>query len=277
VSGNAETKALLAGFVAAVDAAGGDVQAILAAVKSGVGRMVDALERMEVQRDEARDWRNVKVSKDGETHCLGTLIELLERERDEAIAREDKAKAVLRRLVDAADAFRADQSGAHPSCGRVQPVSVAECLELAAALDAAEDVVGERTTKVYTDEVAGACCLCRHWGMVLRGGDPMAPNAIGVCLGERSPYRHRETDPSTWCAAFETRGSVAGDGKVEGGTRAEEVEECSACGGTGFDGHDCGEDTCCCADPEDNIPCQFCNGTGFVAVPKHSEGEGGGE
>jgi hypothetical protein len=37
---------------------------------------------------------------------------------------------------------------------------------------------------------------------------------------------------------------------------------CSQCGGDGVDGHDCGEDTCCCLDPEDNESCDICNGEG---------------
>lgn len=47
--------------------------------------------------------------------------------------------------------------------------------------------------------------------------------------------------------------------------------ECLACGADatwvectrcvdGFTGHDCGEDTCCCADPEDNVECDVCDG-----------------
>ena len=39
-------------------------------------------------------------------------------------------------------------------------------------------------------------------------------------------------------------------------------EECEQCGGEGVDGHDCGEDTCCCRDPEENIPCRECGGRG---------------
>lgn len=36
----------------------------------------------------------------------------------------------------------------------------------------------------------------------------------------------------------------------------------------GFTGHDCGEDTCCCADPEDNVRCDICNGAGgFYLCP----------
>lgn len=41
-----------------------------------------------------------------------------------------------------------------------------------------------------------------------------------------------------------------------------EWAECEVCGGEGVDGHDCGEDCCCCADPEDNIPCDCCSGEG---------------
>lgn len=38
--------------------------------------------------------------------------------------------------------------------------------------------------------------------------------------------------------------------------------ECWRCGGTGLIGHDCGEDVCCCRDPEDNVECDICNGEG---------------
>jgi hypothetical protein len=30
----------------------------------------------------------------------------------------------------------------------------------------------------------------------------------------------------------------------------------------GLAGHDCGEDTCCCLDPEDNVLCDICEGKG---------------
>jgi hypothetical protein len=40
----------------------------------------DFSRKLEQERDEARKWQNVKITKNGETHCLGTLIELLERE-----------------------------------------------------------------------------------------------------------------------------------------------------------------------------------------------------
>lgn len=38
--------------------------------------------------------------------------------------------------------------------------------------------------------------------------------------------------------------------------------ECWQCGGEGYSDHDCGEDTCCCLDPEDNVRCDVCNGKG---------------
>lgn len=31
----------------------------------------------------------------------------------------------------------------------------------------------------------------------------------------------------------------------------------------GVSGHDCGEDSCCCADPEDNVRCDECQGRGY--------------
>ena len=64
--------------------------------------------RMERERDEARDWKNVKVSKGGETHCLGTLIEMLERERDEA-------RELARELRDAFERFYG-----FPNCSRAR-------------------------------------------------------------------------------------------------------------------------------------------------------------
>jgi hypothetical protein len=30
----------------------------------------------------------------------------------------------------------------------------------------------------------------------------------------------------------------------------------------GYSGHDCGEDTCCCLEPEENMVCDTCNGAG---------------
>jgi hypothetical protein len=39
-------------------------------------------------------------------------------------------------------------------------------------------------------------------------------------------------------------------------------QECEECGGDGLVGHDCGEDTCPCADPEPNVPCPLCSGEG---------------
>lgn len=41
-----------------------------------------------------------------------------------------------------------------------------------------------------------------------------------------------------------------------------EWEECWQCGGEGYSDHDCGEDCCCCADPEPNVVCDICNGVG---------------
>lgn len=31
----------------------------------------------------------------------------------------------------------------------------------------------------------------------------------------------------------------------------------------GYDGHDCGEDVCCCLDPEENGVCDECEGHGY--------------
>lgn len=39
-------------------------------------------------------------------------------------------------------------------------------------------------------------------------------------------------------------------------------EECEYCDEDGFVDHDCGEDCCCCADPEPNVTCDVCRGVG---------------
>lgn len=39
--------------------------------------------------------------------------------------------------------------------------------------------------------------------------------------------------------------------------------DCASCDGSGFNGHDCGEDTCCCLRPDDNVECSDCDGRGW--------------
>lgn len=39
-------------------------------------------------------------------------------------------------------------------------------------------------------------------------------------------------------------------------------EACEHCDGGGFDGHECGEDCCSCADPWPNRVCNICGGKG---------------
>lgn len=36
--------------------------------------------------------------------------------------------------------------------------------------------------------------------------------------------------------------------------------DCGQCDEFGMDGHDCGEDYCCCLYPEDNMICDTCGG-----------------
>ena len=37
--------------------------------------------------------------------------------------------------------------------------------------------------------------------------------------------------------------------------------DCYACD-EGYSHHDCGDDTCCCLNPEPNVKCDICNGEG---------------
>ena len=41
------------------------------------------------------------------------------------------------------------------------------------------------------------------------------------------------------------------------------TDDCEHCGGEGVTGHDCGEDCCCCAAPEDKVVRGICWGRGF--------------
>lgn len=38
--------------------------------------------------------------------------------------------------------------------------------------------------------------------------------------------------------------------------------DCWNCAGDGYSDHDCGEDTCCCLFPEDNVECDTCDANG---------------
>lgn len=61
----------------------------------------------------------------------------------------------------------------------------------------------------------------------------------------------------------ETEGGV---GVKDGIRHGVEYESCADCDGTGVNGHDCGEDTCCCLYPEDNVSCDYCQGAGVYEV-----------
>ena len=47
---------------------------------------------------------------------------------------------------------------------------------------------------------------------------------------------------------------------------------CHVCDGAGVFGHDCGEEVCCCLDPEDNDPCEECRGRGWYWSCDQCEG-----
>lgn len=47
-------------------------------------------------------------------------------------------------------------------------------------------------------------------------------------------------------------------------------EHCDGCV-DGFQGHDCGEDSCACAEPADNVTCGICGGAGGFHICLSSE------
>lgn len=54
-------------------------------------------------------------------------------------------------------------------------------------------------------------------------------------------------------------------------------EKCPNCDDYGYSHHDCGEDTCCCLNPENNVPCDWCDGKGgwYKCLSCDSEKQGG--
>lgn len=48
--------------------------------------------------------------------------------------------------------------------------------------------------------------------------------------------------------------------------------DCWQCGGEGYSDHDCGEDCCCCLNPENNVICDICNGAGGWKQPEPQDG-----
>lgn len=61
--------------------------------------------------------------------------------------------------------------------------------------------------------------------------------------------------PEMYRADMEIDCQCARCGSSCDGGQCEECED-------GLDGHDCGEDCCCCLYPEENVVCQYCDGTG---------------
>lgn len=49
--------------------------------------------------------------------------------------------------------------------------------------------------------------------------------------------------------------------RVCGQHGAKQWRDCYNCD-EGYSHHDCGEDCCCCLDPEDNVVCDICDGDG---------------
>lgn len=71
-------------------------------------------------------------------------------------------------------------------------------------------------------------------------------------------------------------GNSTQQNEVNGGTPLAEPlgsdddwVDCWNCGGEGYEGHDCGEDCCGCADPEPNVPCHVCHGKGGWKNPNN--------
>lgn len=94
-----------------------------------------------------------------------------------------------------------------------------------------------------------------------------------VCPKCKNPYwdrpRKTEVDMSDVLPMTETKTIECIEGFEEVCAKCGgdvEWTDCWNCGGNGIDGHECGEDTCCCLDPEDNVRCNTCEGKGSWAT-----------
>lgn len=56
--------------------------------------------------------------------------------------------------------------------------------------------------------------------------------------------------------------TVANDAHCKNCGDQKQWIDCYNCGGEGYSHHDCGEDCCCCLEPEDNVVCDICRGEG---------------
>jgi len=132
----------------------------------------------------------------------------------------------LARLVDAADAYSADQSGATDKrCGLVQPITVAEGQELNDAMAAARAILA-RAEPGEAGEWMGPW-KCKECGRIDLGGRVTMPDGKGgfyhkhgrtwgECYGEYVPYDRRHPAPSP------------------PGALRDGMEECAACRGAGY-------------------------------------------
>jgi hypothetical protein len=66
--------------------------------------------------------------------------------------------------------------------------------------------------------------------------------------------------------------SIAGDWDPDEGDFGDDGSvECWDCCGEGVTHHACGEDTCCCLNPEDNVTCATCGGKGYLSLAQPSD------
>lgn len=74
-------------------------------------------------------------------------------------------------------------------------------------------------------------------------------------------------------SATEIRGGIEYFDALRAAGDVQHEAQCARCGSSvtwvrcgncvdGYSHHDCGEDTCCCLYPEDNVRCDWCRGAG---------------
>ena len=82
--------------------------------------------------------------------------------------------------------------------------------------------------------------------------------------GGRWRWGREDVSDTTFIGALPASAARQGEWDVQCARCGSSIEHvaCTSCDENGMDGHDCGEDTCCCANPEGNVACYVCGGRG---------------
>lgn len=95
----------------------------------------------------------------------------------------------------------------------------------------------------------------------------LAPDGDGAAQARQSVTDYRGESLMLGYDSDDFQDVMLDDGRV--------WRTCWQCAGELFVDHDCGEDVCCCAFPEDNVTCDLCDGDGgwYLSETKENRDE----